>query len=462
MQSLRRLQLTAMGAALAAAFGMSLPAHADTFGFNGYFRAGPGTTSNSSNGGSARQCYNLPGVDAGHYRLGNECNFYGEFGFNDYGSVGTAKYHNEVMINEYSPSTDIGKSSSSFEQMYGSVSGVDFAPEVHFWAGKRFYGRANIDMLDHFFVRMDGVGGGADHIALGSGGAKLGLAYFGSDSYAGFGDGGNDLSQQSGRRFNVDVTDIPVNPGGTLRITGTLTKSNSVGGTSGDAISFQHNQKLPQIGGGNVLWVQYARGSASLAQNFGSSNSPTSAAAWRIADALDWQAGRFGGQANVVYGHHDAGATGNATGGTFTDANNVTHALEYTNGAGIGTVAYTNSSLGARFTYALTGNLRVIGQFGHMTKKPNGMATETLNIETIGLGIVPDAYKYYSRPEIRLYVTHGSWNQAAALDPANYAYNGDNGLAGATFGVNGSGGYSGVSAGSTSGTSVGLQVEAWF
>lgn len=435
MQSLRRLQLTAMGAAMAAAFGMSLPAHADTFGFNGYFRAGPGTTSNSSNGGPARQCYNLPGVDAGHYRLGNECNFYGEFGFNDYGSVGTAKYHNEVMINEYSPGTDIGSSSSSFEQMYGSVSGVDFAPEVHFWAGKRFYGRANIDMLDHFFVRMDGVGGGADHIALGNSGATLGLAYFGSDSYAGFGDGGNDLSTKSGRRFNVDVMSIPVNQGGTLRITGTLTKSNAVGGTSGSAISFQHNQKLPQIGGGNVLWLQYARGSASLAQNFGSDTSPSSAAAWRIADALDWQAGRFGGQGDLVYGHHDAGSNNNT--------------LAYANGL----VAYTNTSLGARFTYALTGNLRVIGQFGHMTKKPDGNSTETLNIETIGLSVVPDAYKYYSRPEIRLYYTHASWNAAAALDPANTGYNGDNGLPGySTTGA----------AGSTSGNSIGLQVEAWF
>ncbi|MDE2477895.1 MAG: carbohydrate porin, partial [Betaproteobacteria bacterium] len=77
----------------------------------------------------------------------------------------------------------------------------------------------------------------------------------------------------------------------------------------------------------------------------------------------------------------------------------------------------------------------------------------TLNIETIGLSVVPDAYKYYSRPEIRLYYTHASWNAAAALDPANTAYNGDNGLPGySTTGA----------AGSTSGNSIGLQVEAWF
>ncbi len=431
MKLIARMNLSAVGLAVAAAFGMAAPAHADTFGFNGYFRAGAGTTSASSNGGPARQCYNLPGLDAGHYRLGNECNLYGEFGFNDYGTANGVKYHNMVMINEYSPGTDIGTSYASFEQMYSEISGVDFAPNVHFWAGKRFYGRANIDMLDHFFVRMDGVGGGADNIGLGPG--KLGLAYFGSDSYAGFGDNATSLSPTSGRRFNFDYTGLPVNPGGTLRITGTVTKSNAVGGTTGEAISFQHNQDIPALGAGNVLWLQLARGSASLAQNFGVGTSPTSAKAYRLADALNWQVGNFSGQANLVYGHHDAGSAND----TFAYPN--------------GLVAYKNTSIGARFAYALTNNLRVIGQLGHMTKSPDGNPTEKLTIATIGLGIVPDAKVYYSRPEIRLYFTHASWNAAAANDPANANYNGDNGLPG--YQVNGA---------STSGNSVGVQVETWF
>ena len=447
MKLIARMNLSAVGLAVAAAFGMAAPAHADTFGFNGYFRAGAGTTSASSNGGPARQCYNLPGLDAGHYRLGNECNLYGEFGFNDYGTANGVKYHNMVMINEYSPGTDIGTSSASFEQMYSEVSGVDFAPNVHFWAGKRFYGRANIDMLDHFFVRMDGVGGGADNIGLGPG--KLGLAYFGSDNYSpGVQGSGVATNIASGRRFNFDYTGLPVNPGGTLRITGTLTKSNAVGGTTGEAISFQHNQDIQVLGAGNVLWLQLARGSASLAQNFGAPTTPTSASAWRLADALNWQVGNFSGQADLVYGHHDAGTANNSLQAT---ANGTP--INYLNGAVQGgSVAYKNTSIGARFAYALTNNLRVIGQLGHMTKTPDGQPTEKLTIATIGLGIVPDAKVYYSRPEIRLYFTHASWNAAAANDPANAGpYNGDNGLPG--YGINGA---------STSGNSVGVQVETWF
>ncbi len=440
MKLIARMNLSAVGLAVAAAFGMAAPAHADTFGFNGYFRAGAGTTSTSSNGGNSRQCYNLPGVDAGHYRLGNECNLYGEFGFNDYGTANGVKYHNMVMINEYNAGTDIGGSKASFEQMYSEISGVDFAPNVHFWAGQRFYGRANIDMLDHFFVRMDGVGGGADNIGLGPG--KLGLAYFGSDNYSpGVQGSGVATNIASGRRFNFDYTGLPVNPGGTLRITGTLTKSNAVGGTTGEAISFQHNQDIPALGAGNVLWLQLARGSASLAQNFGAPTTSTSASAWRLADALNWQVGNFSGQADLVYGHHDAGTANNSFAPTAT----------YTNGVLANSVAYKNSSIGARFAYALTNNLRVIGQLGHMIKTPDGQPTEKLTIATIGLGIVPDAKVYYSRPEIRLYFTHASWNAAAANDPANSGYNGDNGLPG--YQVNGA---------STSGNSVGVQVETWF
>ena len=162
--------------------------------------------------------------------------------------------------------------------------------------------------------------------------------------------------------------------------------------------------------------------------------SPTSAKAWRLADALNWQVGNFSGQADLVYGHHDAGS-----------ANNL---VAYSNGL----VAYKNTSIGARFAYALTNNLRVIGQLGHMTKSPDGNPTEKLTIATIGLGIVPDAKVYYSRPEIRLYFTHASWNAAAANDPSNAGpYNGDNGLPG--YGVSGA---------STSGNSVGVQVETWF
>ncbi len=162
-----------LAASAVAALGFGLAsASASAVDFDGYFRAGPGATSKNE----ARACYNL-GISGGHYRLGNECDFYGEFGLAQTGTTaGGVTYKAKVMFNEYNPGTDQGKSSSSFEQMYVEGKGFDISPGTNFWIGKRFYGRADIHILDTFFVRMDGVGAGADQIALGNSTAKP-LAY---------------------------------------------------------------------------------------------------------------------------------------------------------------------------------------------------------------------------------------------------------------------------------------------
>ena len=76
----RTCGLTASKLALAITAAIALPAQA--VDFDGYFRAGPGATSK----GNARACYKLNGAGVSgagtFYRLGNECDFYGEFGLN--------------------------------------------------------------------------------------------------------------------------------------------------------------------------------------------------------------------------------------------------------------------------------------------------------------------------------------------------------------------------------------------
>ena len=128
--------------------------------FDGYFRAGPGATSSNA----ARACYNL-GIDGGHYRLGNECDFYGEFGLTQTGSVDGVQYKAKIMFNEGSDGTDIGTktgvSGSSFEQMYVEGKGFDIAPGTNFWVGKRFWGRNDVHILDTQFTDLSGVGAGA-------------------------------------------------------------------------------------------------------------------------------------------------------------------------------------------------------------------------------------------------------------------------------------------------------------
>ena len=407
---------TASLAAAASAVTLALaPTMAQAVDFDGYFRAGPGATSKNA----ARACYNL-GISGGHYRLGNECDFYGEFGLAQTGTVDGVTYKAKVMFNEYNPGTDQGKSASAFEQMYVEGKGFDISPGTNFWIGKRFYGRADVHILDTFFVRMDGVGAGADEIAVGGG--KLGVAYFSSDSGAGFGDSGTGTSTNPGARLNFDLTELPVNPGGTLRVTGTYTKGNydnalNGQGTAGFGLSLQHKQELNGLGGANTAWLQYAQGSAGLDANFGTMNATSSVKKWRAVESFTWQTGPFGGQAVALYGQHDKD-----------DIN--------------GTAKYKEISIGGRGSYAVTKNFKLVAEAGYMQKKPDGSETQKLTKFTFAptLSTGPG---FFNRPELRLYVTTAKWNAAA---------NAGAGLAGLT----------GLGDGKTKGTSYGAQAEIWF
>ena len=385
--------------------------------FDGYFRTGPGLTSKNS----ARACYDL-GISGGHYRLGNECDLYGEFGLAQTGTSEGVSWKAKVMFNEYNNGTDIGGSASSFEQMYVEGKGFDIAPGTNFWIGKRFYGRKDVHILDTFFVRMDGVGAGADQIELG-GGAKLGVAAFTSDTGSGFGDGGNGKSTNPGARLNVDVQEIPVGMGA-LRVTGTYTQgrfdnATNGKGTSGVGVSLQHTMDIPALGtgSGNTLWLQFAQGSAGLDGNFGTMTAPSSVKKWRLVESLTWQLGAFGGQAVALYGQHDKDDVA-------------------------GTPKFSEASIGGRASYALTRNFKLVSELGYMQKKPDGAGTQKLAKFTFAptLSAGPG---FWNRPELRLYVTTAKWN-AAANDAA-----GPNGL-------------TGLANGKTKGTSFGAQAEIWF
>ncbi|MET0332874.1 MAG: carbohydrate porin [Rhizobacter sp.] len=412
MRKIRSFAPTALALSAALAAGS---AHA--VDFDGYFRGGPGLTSKNA----ARACYNL-GISGGHYRLGNECDFYGEFGLTQTGKTEGVDWKARLMFNEYNNGTDTGDSASAFAQMYIEGKGFDFAPGTNFWVGKRFYGRKDVHILDTFFVRMDGVGGGADQISLGGSGAKLGVAFFTSDTGAGFGDPGNGLDTNPGARMNVDVTEIPLNAGGALRVTGTYTQGRFDNpadgkGTSGVGLSLQHTQDIAGLGGGNTLWLQYAQGSAGLDGNFGNMTAPSGAKKVRLVESLAWQLGAFGGQAVALVGRQDENTVS-------------------------GTPRFTEMSIGGRVSYALTRNLKLLAEVGHMEKKPSGAETQKLTKFTFAPAIATGP-EFFKRPEIRLYVTTAKWNQAA------------NAAAGPD-------GLTGLANGKTRGTSFGLQGEIWF
>jgi maltoporin len=397
-------QLGARAALAASLLAAAWPATA--VDWNGYFRAGPGASSKDA----SRACYGLNGPGL-KYRLGNECDIYGEFALSQGAKADGVDYKATLMTNFYSPQTDTGDAKLGINQLFVEGKGYDVAPDTSFWVGKRFHGRSEVHIVDTFFTNLSGVGAGAD-IPLGGG--KLGLSYFKTDQNA----------TNSGNRLNFDLADIEVNPRGKLRVLGTVTQGNFSGGKSGAALTLQHNQDIRRIGGvaqptleelvegGNMVLLQYAQGSAGLDGNFGNLTAGSDVKSLRAVESFTWQIGRFGGQAMAMI-QNDKSAAGKVT----------------------------SYSIGGRGSYAFTKNFKLVGEAGFSEKKPDGGAAQKLAKLTIA-PTLSTGPTFWNRPELRLYVTTAKWNAAAN--------------AAATGGV------TGVGDGKTKGTSYGAQVEMWF
>ncbi|MET0518199.1 MAG: carbohydrate porin [Burkholderiaceae bacterium] len=364
--------------------------------WNGYFRAGPGLTSN----GTSRACYALKEGSRGiKYRLGNECDFYGEFQLSQGYQKDGIDYKFTLMTEHYTGATDTDGQGIKIAQMFAEAKGFDIAPEVTFWIGKERGRRGDVHIVDTYFTEMTGVGAGAKGFKVGPG--LMGVAYYKSESD----------SVVPGHRGNVEWVDINSNTDGTLNFFATVTKGQGVGGTNGFGLSMRHDQRhLFGTSIENRAWVQYAQGSAGLNSNFGDLRAGSAAKSYRVVESITWQQGVFGGQALVLYAN-EKNSQGRST---------------------------KSASVGGRASYALTHNFKMVSELGVSQVKPDGRPSARLTKLTIAptLSIGPD---FFSRPEFRLYVTTARWNKAAGN-------------------VTGQPGFEGK----TAGTSFGAQVEAWF
>ena len=415
---MKKFPLVAIAAAAAAL--MSASAHAQ-FSTDGYFRAGTGAGVKNQ----SAACFGLDGAGL-KYRLGNECDTYVEINLKNSFKVGDLQFSTNIMPTYWSQAQE-NASPTGLGQVFIEGRGFDFMPGANFWVGKRYYGRSDVHITDTKYTQLDGTGGGVDNIELGVG--KLGVAYFRRDTgFAGWG---------TASRLNVEFSTSQVNPGGWLRVLAGFVSSeedkdkdgNALNGRDGTSLTIQHYQdKLFGLGGGNTVWLQYARGSSNLNGGFnnafsGSGNDwidsdPTATDAWleehravkslRIADAFTWQVGSFGGQA-VAH--------------VQSDDNN-----QYKT---------RSTSLGARLSYGFTRNFKLVGEAGVSTKKPGAADEQRLTKFTIA-PTISTGNGFWDRPELRVYYTHANWNDAAAA-------------AG-----------NGLPAGRTSANRYGVQAEIWW
>jgi maltoporin len=370
---------------------------AQALDYSGYFRAGPGLTSEDA----SRACYALNGGSAGmKYRLGNECDFYGEFqlaqGFKTEG-IDTRV---TLMVNHYTGATDNSSEGLKIEQMFAEAKGFDIAPEATFWIGKERGRRGDVHIVDTFFIEMLGVGAGAKGFSVGPG--KLGVAFYKTDADA----------VHPGNRLNAEWVDIASNPDGKLNFFATFTQGDFDGGKNGAGLTLRHDQSnlFGMSGLNNTLFLQYAQGSAGLNANFGDLSAGSKAKQWRIVESVNWQRGAFGGQAMIL-------------------------AASQTDGTGVRT---TSASLGGRVSYAFTRNFKLVTEAAYSQYKPENAPTAKLAKLTIAPTLATGP-EFFNRPEFRLYVTTAKWNGPAGNVTGQAAFDDK-----------------------TNGTSYGAQVEWWF
>lgn len=161
--------------------------------YHGYFRAGMGMNAD----GGSQFCYGNGGP-AAHVvgRLGDECDMYGEFilNANDLYAVDGSSFSAHTLLafgTAEDPSTQRDTRGSSFQDVDGDATDpwkgqrasfreawIDYkmSNDVTLWAGKRYYGRKDVHILDMYYLNASGDGIGVENIQLGDG--KFSAAVF--------------------------------------------------------------------------------------------------------------------------------------------------------------------------------------------------------------------------------------------------------------------------------------------
>lgn len=373
--------------------------HADdgTFEFHGYSRGGP--VFSTSDGVKGR--FQLGGDTQG-YRLGNEADNGIEIDLSKTLKTDAATYKVEYMPSKWN-SGNVGT-----EQAFVEIGGMGFAPEAKFWVGQRRLRIQDVHIVDYFLMNYgDNQGAGVTDIPIG--GAKLGLGVFTGDKF--------DTAAVAGvnaTRFNADISEIGINPGGKLRVLLTgVSGSGLANSSTGSGISVSHNQSDFLVKGmSNVLFLQTSTGHARIDGEFLNIDGVAGGQkVSRIADSLNWQLGAFGGQTLLSYQTNKDDITGIET---------------------------KDTSIGGRISYAFSKNFKLLVDAATTTRTGNG-PDQRLDKLTIAptLSVGPD---FWARPELRLYVTMANWNDAAAAANAT------------SFGAGGK----------TARTVAGVQYEIWW
>ena len=259
MITLRKLPV-----AVAVAAGI-MSAQAMAVDFHGYARSGIGWTGS----GGEQQCFQATGAGS-KYRLGNECETYAELklGQEVWKEGDKSFYFDTNVAYSVAQQNDWEATDPAFRE--ANVQGknlIEWLPGSTIWAGKRFYQRHDVHMIDFYYWDISGPGAGIENIDLGFG--KLSLAatrsqeaggsyiFTSNDIYNKYKDTANDV-------FDVRLAGLETNPDGVLELGVDYGRANKTDGYSfadgatkdGWMFTAEHTQSM--LKGYNKFVVQYA------------------------------------------------------------------------------------------------------------------------------------------------------------------------------------------------------------
>lgn len=259
MITLRKLPL-----AVAVAAGV-MSVQALAVDFHGYARSGIGWTGS----GGEQQCFQATGAQS-KYRLGNECETYAELKLGqEVWKEGDKSFYFDTNV-AYSVAQDNDWEATSPAFREANVQGknlIDALPGATIWAGKRFYQRHDVHMIDFYYWDISGPGAGLENVDVGFG--KLSFAAMRSSEAGGTSafssDSVYDYTQKTANDvFDLRLGQMEINPGGTLELGVDYGRANPrddyylADGASKDGWMFTAEHTQSMLKGYNKLVLQYA------------------------------------------------------------------------------------------------------------------------------------------------------------------------------------------------------------
>ena len=415
--------------------------------YDGYFRALAG--SNSSKGGAA--CFQLTGAMS-KYRLGNECQVYGEFGFGtevaktsdgaDFRAYTMVAYNNPNISGSTATTVDLA-------QVYVQANKVPELMGASAWAGRRYYKREALGPNDFFYWSGQGMGGGIEDLPVG-GTMKFSYAWLRNDNLIPITTGSTFVptgmlaqnGSSSANRHDFQLRGVPTNANGSLElgVSAILKDASSAVDTgttplhNGYGITVQHRQTGINGDGWNKLAIQYGTGPGTGGTNnaigaIGDLTQSSDVHRFRVVEGAYAQlTPNFGAELVAIY-QKDSGLTAAQT--MIGSAENKVW-----------------TSIGTHAVYGITPHFKIGADLGYDTVKPDNGATRHLTKFTIA-PTISSGPGVNARPDLRFFYTYGKWNDAARVAA-------DTASAGSALSSTGAFGAA------TSGSMIGIQAEAWF